>query len=610
MKRLLCWGLCALSFLWVSSVAANEELPLRHALAMNGEPKYSADFTHFEYANPNAPKGGQLHQSVIGTYDSFHPFIPKGVGAEDIGLIYETLMTSSQDEPFTEYGLLAAHVQMPEDRSFVIFHLHPDAKFHDGVSVKPADVIFTFNSLLEKGDPFYKKYYKDVQSVTDLGEGRVRFDFGDSTNQELPLIVGQLPVLPQHYWENRDFGESTLEPPLGSGPYRIAEFEAGKTITYERVPDYWGKDRPTQRGHYNFDRIRYDYYRDSTVALEAFNAGEYNFRQENTSKDWATMYNGPKYEQQLIIKEEIHHELPRGMQGFAYNLRRPIFQDARVREALGYAFDFEWSNQNLFYGQYRRSTSYYTNSEMASSGLPSEAELKYLEPLKDQLPPEVFTTEFKVPVSDGSGNLRSQLRQAGALLSAAGWQVDANSRKRVNNAGESFSFEILLVSPAFERIVLPFKKNLERLGIDMSVRVVDPSQYVNRLRSFDFDMVVTVIGQSLSPGNEQREFWHSESADLEGSRNLMGIRNPAVDQLVESLIAAPNRQELITRTKALDRALLWNHYLIPHWHINYFRVGYWNRFSRPAITPKYGLGLLTWWEDPTKAAKVDSQNKN
>lgn len=609
MTRPIYWGLSILLLLWQGTLFASEELPLRHALAMNGEPKYAPGFTHFDYANPEAPKGGVLHQSVIGTYDSFHPFIPKGVAAEDVGLIYETLMTSSQDEPFTEYGLLAESVQMPEDRSYVIFHLHPEARFHDGEPVQPDDVIFTFNALMEKGDPFYKKYYNDVQSVTDLGEGRVRFDFGDSTNQELPLIVGQLPVLPKHYWENRDFGESTLEPPLGSGPYRIAEFQAGKTITYERVADYWGQNRPAQRGHYNFARIRYDYYRDSTVALEAFNAGEYNFRQENTSKDWATMYTGANYEKGWIVKEEIHHELPRGMQGFAYNLRRPLFQDRRVREALGYAFDFEWSNQNLFYGQYTRSQSFYTNSEMASSGLPSAEELRYLEPLRDQVPPEVFTQEFTVPTSDGSGNLRSQLRKAGQLLTAAGWKVDPSSRKRVNAAGEPFAFEILLVSPAFERIVLPFKKNLERLGIDLSVRVVDPSQYVNRLRGFDFDMIVAVIGQSLSPGNEQREFWHSDSANLEGSRNLMGIQNPAVDTLVEQLIAAPNRPELIVRTRALDRVLLWNHYLIPHWHINYFRVAYWNRFSRPPIVPKYGLGLFTWWEDSEKAGPLDAGRK-
>jgi microcin C transport system substrate-binding protein len=602
------WIISSVALLFcLGGFAFAQELPLRHAIAMSGAPKYSADFTHFDYANPDAPKGGTLHQSAIGTYDSFHPFIPKGVAAEDIGLIYDTLLVNSQDEPFTEYGLLARHIQMPEDRSYIIFHLDPQARFHDGEPVKPADVIFTFNALMEQGDPFYKKYYQDVQQVTDLGDGKVRFDFGDSTNQELPLIVGQLPVLPAHYWADKDFGSSTLEPPLGSGPYRVARFEAGKTVTYERVADYWGQDVPAQRGHYNFDRIQIDYYRDATVALEAFNAGEYNFREENNSKDWATMYTGDKYAQGLIVKEEIAHELPRGMQGFAYNTRRAMFQDRRVREALGYAFDFEWSNQNLFYGQYRRSKSFYTNSELAASGLPSDAELRYLEPLRDQLPPEVFTQAFQVPVTDGSGNLRRQLRQASQLLTQAGWTVVDG--KRVNAQGEPLAFEILLISPAFERIVLPFKKNLERLGVEASVRVVDASQYVNRLRSFDFDMIVAPIGQSLSPGNEQREFWHSESADLNGSRNWMGIRNPAIDQLVENVIAAPNRAELIVRTRALDRALLWNHYVIPHWHINYFRIAYWNRFARPAVSPKYGLGLFTWWEDAAKAQAIDTQGQ-
>ena len=525
-------------------------------------------------------------------------------------MIYETLTTGSSDEAFTEYGLIADEIEYPEDRTWVIYHLNPKARFHDGEAINVDDVIFTFNTLIEKGAPFYKSYYGDIVEVKDLGDRRVKFQFREGvTNRELVLITGQLPVLPKHYWESRDFSKSTLDPPLGSGAYRIKDFKAGKYITYERVKDYWAANHPVNKGSNNFDTVRYDYYRDATVSLEAFKAGEYHFREENNSKMWASMYSGKTFEEKLTIRAEIPHELPRGMQGFAFNLRRSIFKDRRVREAISYAFDFEWSNKNLFYGQYRRTDSFFENSELASSGLPSPEELAILEPFRKDLPEEVFSKKFRPSLTDGTGNIRSQLRAASKLFKEAGWEI--KDGKRVNSStGEQLKFEILLISPAFERIVLPFKKNLERMGIEASVRVVDTSQYVNRIRSFDFDMFVMVIGQSLSPGNEQDNYWSCKAAETSGTRNFIGICNPAIDKLIRLVIEAPDREKLINRTRALDRALLWGHYVVPHWHINYYRLAYWNKFSRPEITPKYSLGFFTWWVDESKEKTLLAKKPN
>lgn len=582
------------------SVFAGSDIIKASSIAMNGSPKYADGFSHFEYVNPEAPKGGTVRLSTIGSYDSFNTFISKGVTASGLGMIYETLTKGSSDEAFTEYGLIADQIEYPEDRTWVIYHLNPKARFHDGEAINVDDVIFTFNTLMEKGHPFYKSYYGDIVEVKDLGDRRVKFQFREGvTNRELVLITGQLPVLPKHYWESRDFSKSTLDPPLGSGAYRIKDFNAGKYITYERVKDYWAANHPVNKGSNNFDIVRYDYYRDHTVSLEAFKAGEYHFREENNSKKWASMYSGKIFEEKLTIRAEIPHELPRGMQGFAFNLRRSIFKDRRVREAISYAFDFEWSNKNLFYGQYRRTDSFFENSELASSGFPSPEELAILEPFRKDLPEEVFSKKFRPSLTDGTGNIRSQLRAASKLFKEAGWEI--KDGKRVNSStGEQLKFEILLIQPAFERIVLPFKKNLERMGIEASIRVVDTSQYVNRFRSFDFDMIVMTFGQSLSPGNEQDNYWSCKAAETSGSRNLSGICNPAIDKLIRLVIEAPDREKLINRTRALDRALLWGHYVVPHWHINYYRLAYWNKFSRPEITPKYSLGFFTWWVDESK----------
>ena len=597
--RILAVSQALIGFMMLGEIHAAEVISA-HGIAMNGTPRYSEGFKHFDYVNPEAPKGGKVRLSSIGTFDSFNGFISKGVSADGIGMIYETLTTGSSDEPFTEYGLLAEKIEYPSDRKWVIYHLNPKARFHDGEPVKPEDVIFTFNTLLEKGAPFYKSYYGEIKKVEKLGPQKVKFHFDpETTNRELVLITGQLPVLPKHYWEGLDFSKSSLEPPLGSGAYKIKKFEAGKYIIYERVKNHWAEELPVHLGMNNFDEVRYDYYRDATVALEAFKAGEYDFREENNSKLWATAYTGKSFDQNLVIRDEISHELPRGMQGFAFNTRKSIFKDRKVREALGYAFDFEWSNKNLFYGQYRRSPSYFTNSDLASSGLPSEAELKFLRPLKDHLPEEVFSKAYVLPKTDGSGNIRKQLRKASQLLKEAGWEVKDGKRIHTES-GQALEFEILLISPAFERIVLPFSKNLERLGVKASVRVVDTAQYINRIRAFEFDMMVMVIGQSLSPGNEQNNYWHSDAAERNGSRNFMGIQNPAIDELITKVIQAPDREALVNSTRALDRALLWGHYVIPHWHINYYRLSYWNKFSRPKITPKYGLGFFTWWIDEEK----------
>ena len=594
-------ALAAALALFGTAPAAAETITPTHAIAMHGEAKYGPDFKRFDYVNPAAPKGGEVRLNALNTFDSLNPFIIKGVPAVGSTLPFETLLVGSADEAFTEYGLIAETIEMPEDRSWVTFTLRAAARFHDGKPITPEDVLFSFEVLKAKGQPFFRLYYAAVVKVEKVGERKVRFTFKPGVNRELPLIVGQMPILPKHYWDGRQFDQTTLDPPLGSGPYRIAAFEPGRYVVYERVKDYWGKDLAVRRGQFNFDRIRYDYYRDSTVAREAFKAGQYDFRAENEAKAWATEYDFPALRQGLAKKERIDHDRPTGMQAYAYNIRRPLFQDARVRRALAYAFDFEWTNQNLFYGQYTRTNSYFSNSDLAAKGLPSPRELALLAPLRDAVPPEVFTQEYQPPKSDGSGNIRANLRAAMDLLKAAGWEVRDG---RLTNAqtGRPFEFEILLDQPVWERISLPFAKNLERLGIKASVRTVDTAQYQNRLDHFDYDMIVDVWGQSLSPGNEQRNFWGSDAADSSGSNNSVGIRNPAVDAIIETIIAAPDREALMAATGALDRVLLWNHYVIPHWHIGYDRVAYWDKFGRPDVTPTQGYQFFAWWIDPRKQA--------
>ena len=582
--------------------AAGAKVTVAHAFSMHGDLKYPAGFTHFQYVNPEAPKVGDVKLAAVGTFDTLNPFVLKGVPAIALGNVYDTLTVSSEDEPFSQYGLVAETIEMPADRSWVAFTLRPQARFHDGSPITVEDVIWTFDALKTKGRPFYRSYYAQVLKAEKVGERKVRFAFAPGENRELPLIVGQLPVLSRAYWSKRDFEKTTLEPPLGSGPYRVEALDPGRSITYRRVKDYWGAKLPVNVGRDNFDSLRYDYYRDSTVAIEALKGGEYDFRVENVAKNWATAYATPAVTRGVLKKEEIPNEVPTGMQGFVFNTRRPIFQDPRVRRALGYAFDFEWSNKTLFYGAYTRTKSYFSNSELASSGVPSGEELKILEPFRGKVPDEVFTKEYQPPTTDGSGNIRDGAREALRLLGEAGWTV--KGQKLVDGRGEPMQFEILLDDSTWERIALPFAKNLERLGVTARVRVVDAAQYEKRQDDFDFDTIVTVWPQSLSPGNEQREFWGSQVAGERGSRNLAGIKDPVVDKLIDLVIQAPDRPGLVARTRALDRVLLWGHYVIPHWHIRAFRVVYWDKFARPAVSPKNALGFDTWWVDAAKEAAL------
>lgn len=595
-KRLQHATCITVSILFISFSSWSFADTTTHGIAMHGDLKYPADFTHFDYVNPNAPKGGRVVQSSVGSFDSFNPFIVKGTPADGIGLLYDSLTTKSDDEPFSVYGLLAEHITLPEDRRWIEFELRKDAVFSDGVPVTAEDVVNTFRLLREKGSPFYRAYYADITLIEAVNNHRVRFEFAETENRELPLIVGEVPVLPKHFWDQRDFEESGLEIPIGSGPFQIASYDPGRSVSYKRNPDYWGQNLPVQRGRFNFDEWVFDYYRDGTVALEAFKAGQYDYRTEHSAKNWATGYTGSAVNEGRIIKESIEHENPTGMQAFVMNTRRSLFTDSQVRHALAHAFDFEWTNRAIFYDAYKRSHSYFSNSEMAADELPSAAELALLEPVRDLLPDAVFTQVYQAPQTEGDGNIRTQLRKGLRLLAEAGWTLDQGVLR--NEQGQPFSFEILIIQRDLERLISPFIRNLERMGIQANIRVVDISQYINRLRDFDFDMVISNYGQSNSPGNEQREYWHSSSADRQGSRNLIGIRNPAIDHLVEQLIQAPDREQLVHRARALDRALQWNHYVIPHYHTNAYRIAYWDKFGIPDIRPNHAIGFDTWWIKP------------
>jgi microcin C transport system substrate-binding protein len=510
----------------------------------------------------------------------------------------------SLDEPITEYGLVAGKIEKAPDNSWVRFYLRPEARFHDGHPIRAEDVVFTFQTLIKDGSPIFRTYYADVDEVVAEDPLRVLFKFKRTNNRELPLILGQLPVLPKHWWATRDFSRGNLEIPLGSGPYKVAEVKAGRMIRYERVKDYWAKDLPVAKGFYNFDYRVTDYYRDNTVALEALKAGQFDYWQEMSAKNWANAYNIPAVTQGRLIKEEIPNGNPTGMQGFVFNTRRPMFQDVRVRKAISLLLDFEWSNKQLFNGAYTRTRSYFENSEMAATGLPGPDELAILEPLRDKIPPEVFTQAFEPAKTDGSGMIRAQQREAYQLLQEAGWRIVDD--KMVDAQGKPVTIEFLLAQTEFERVLLPFKRNLADLGIDLVIRRVDVSQYINRLRSRDFDMLVGSFPQSTSPGNEQREYWKSSSADKPGSRNYMGLKDPAIDQLVEELIDADSRKSLVAHAKALDRVLQFGYYVIPNWHIKTFRVAYWDHLGHPKTPPRYDVGTATWWAKPeVKAVTPD-----
>lgn len=603
-------AIAAIALVSVTAAVQGQSPEWRHGLSLLGTPKYPAGFKRFDYVNPDAPKGGLVRLSQDGTFDSFNFVIPRGTPVAGITLIYDTLMVPALDEVATEYGLLAEAVRYPPDYSWVSYRLRPEARWHDGTPVTAEDVVWTFEQL-KKLNPNQAFYYRHVTKAEAIGEREVTFTFDGPGNRELPQIVGQINVLPKRWWtgkdENgkpRDIANGTLEAPLGNGVYKIKSFVAGRSITYERVKDYWGRNLPVNVGRDNFDEIRYEYYRDDTVELEAFKADQYDFRSEAIAKNWATAYDFPARRENKVILETFSERARGMMQGFVFNTRREKFKDPRVRLAFSYALDFEEMNKLLFYGQYRRCDSYFTGTELASSGMPAGKELEILESVRDKIPAEVFSKPFQNPAAGNEEARRANLREAIRLLREAGYEVRDN--KLVNaKSGEPFKVDFLLASPAFERIILFYKPALERLGIEVSARVVDSSQYINRIRARDFDVIVSGWGQSLSPGNEQRDFFGSEAADREGSRNYAGIKDAGVDTLIDRVIFAKDRDELVAATKALDRVLLWHHYVVPGWTVGYARTARWDRFARPEKLPAYSYGFPEiWWYDKERAAKV------
>jgi len=611
------------SVIWHLLSGAAQAAP--YCLTLYGQCKYPANFTHFEYVNAQAPKGGAVKLAEIGSFDNLNPFILKGVKAPGIADLFESLMVQSFDEPQSMYGLIAERAAIAADNGSVEFTLRQEARWHDGSAVTPDDVVFSFDTLKSKGEPTYHILYAPITACEKTGERSVKFVFADGKNRELPLIAASMPILSKTYYTTHDFEKTTLEAPLASGPYAVESVDQGRSIIYKRVKDYWGKDLPVNRGQYNFETIRYDMYRDENVDLQALLAGEYDFRREYIARNWATAYDAPAVRDGRIVKREIPDQTPQGMQAFIFNTHKAAFADWRVRAAIDMALDYEWTNKAIFYGAYVRNKSFFENTECEATGLPQGKELALLKPFvchperspkgevegshaagdpsiplrstqddNDCLPPALFTEPFKNPVTDGSGNNRPNLLKAQSLLEAAGWVV--KDGKRVNAQGEQLSIEFLLRQPTMERVIGPMRKNLERLGIASSIRLVDDSQYQKRVDSHDFDIVSIWINRGLFyPGGEQVALWQSSQADIKGGNNLGGVKNPAVDSVLAALSSAKNENDLKAAGQALDRILLWEHYVIPNWHSGVFRVAYWNKFGIPKVTPKYNLGFQTWW---------------
>ena len=597
--------------------AAAADRVWKHGLSLFGDVKYPAGFKNFDYVNPAAPQGGTVRQISIGTFDNFNTVVQgvKGSIADGTELFIETLTTPAFDEVSTDYGLLAEAISHPDDRSSVTYRLRADARWQDGKPITPDDVIFSFNTL-KTNSPFFGAYFRHVTKAERTGEREVTFTFDGPGNRELPQIVGQMSVLPKHWWEGtdksgnkRDVTQTTLEPPLGSGPYRVKEVAPGRSIVYEKVADYWGKNLNVKIGTHNFQIFRYEYFRNSTVALEAFKGDQVDWRSETSAKDWATAYDFPALREKKVVKEEFPIRSIGVMQAFAFNIRRDKFKDPRVRRAFNFAMDFEEMNRQLFFGQYKRIDSYFYGTELAASGIPAGKELAILETVRAEVPADLFTTPYTNPVGGDQQKVRNNLREGLKLLREAGYEI-SNTKLTNSKTGEQLSVELLVTQPAFERVVLFYKPSLERLGVKVSVRTVDSSQYVNRLRQWDYDIIVASWGESLSPGNEQRGYWGSLAADQPGSRNLIGIKNPAVDKLIDRVIFATSREDLIAATRALDRVLLWNFYVVPQWSYPFERTARWDRFSHPTIMPKYGASAFPtiWWWDAEKAAKTPQRS--
>ena len=568
-----------------------------HGISIDGKLKYSENFKQFDYTSKEARKGGALVLHDLGSYDKMNPFTLKGSAPSGLdSLVFETLAVSSLDEPFAAYGLIAKDIEVADDRLSVTYTIDEDAKFSDGSPVSPEDVQFSLNTLKsDAAHPFYQAYLQDITGSDILDEHRIRFNFA-RVNRELHMIASQVPIFSKKFYSKHSFDDPSMVPPVGSGPYVVDSIKQGKSITFKRNPDYWAIDHPTRKGMFNFDTITYKYFRDQIVSVEAFKAKEFDFMYINIAKQWARDLVGPKFDSKQIIKEYLPHRNNQGMQGFVFNLRNPLFQDVNVRKALGMAFDFEWANNKLFFNEYTRSNSYFSNSDLSASGLPEGLELEYLKPYEDQLPPEVFTLPLTPFSTNTKNGIRDNLRTAKKLLTEAGWSI--KNGRLVNTKGKPFEFEILLVSPSFERVMAGYANNLRKLGVNASYRTIDPALYIDRLNRFDFAMTVNVFGQSQSPGNEQRDYWHSTSADRQGSRNLIGIKNPIVDNLVDKIIYATTQEELQAACRALDRVLWYSYYVVPNWYVARHRISYWNKFKRPVTLPLYYnpiQALMTWW---------------
>jgi microcin C transport system substrate-binding protein len=593
------------------SFPASATISESHGYAQFGTLKYPASFSHFDWVNPDAPKGGTLRIMASGTFDTLNPYTFKGsspistahflqYGANELN---EPLMVGtgaydpSGDEPASSYGLIAKSVEYSEDRSWVVFNLRPEARFHDGKPITAYDVAFSYRLLRSDGHPQYRTNLQEVKRVDILGRHRIRFVFKRAGNPLLILRLGELPVLPQHYWKDRDFKSTTFDAPLGSGPYRIVQVVPGRRLVFERVKDWWGKDLPVNRGKYNFDRIEVEFYRDNHVAFEAFKAGEFDFYIENQAKNWSNGYRFPAVTRGDVVRAEIPHQIPTQTQALFMNTRREIFSDRRVREALGLMFDFEWTNRTLFNNAYMRAASYYPNSEFSATGKPEGAEWLLLSPHRDKLPARLFTEAPKQPVTDGRGIPRETLRRALGLLAEAGWKPVGQELR--NARGQRLEFEIMLVNPSLERILQPYTANLASIGIQANLRTVDRAQYKQRLDQFDYDMILLTLPQTLSPGLEQSLYFHSSQVNVKGGKNYAGVNDPVVDEMIDKLLSAQTRDEQIAAARALDRVLLWQHYSIPNWYINYHRLAYRNRFAF-VTTPPYTLGLRTWWLKPTE----------
>jgi len=569
-----------------------------HAFADHGEAKYPADFTHFDYVNPDAPKGGELVLSTIGTYDSFNRYASRGDAEINSEAFYDTLMIDSDDEIGVLYPLIAESIEYPEDYTWVAFDLNPDARFQDGTAITADDVIFSFNKFMDEGVSQFRSYFKNVSNIEAITTHKVKFTFSESSRDYIASIAS-LTILPKQYWEERDFSEPLNKPPLGSGAYKVADYKMGQSTTYEVIDDYWAADLPSRKGLLNFERIRYDYYRDDTVALEAFKSGEFDLRKEGDPKQWAESYDVPAVHSKKIIKEELQHQIPQPMKAFVFNTQRELFKDRRVRQALNYLLDFEWMNKNLFYSSFKRNSSYFENTPYKAQGKPSGLELEILSAYKDQLPAEVFGDVWRPNETKADGNIRNEMRQALRLLKEAGWVL--KDKKLVNvKTGKPFAFEMLIYSPTMERAVLPFKRNLERIGIDLTIRMVDTTQYVNRVRSRDFDMTDWGYSATPYPSSNMKLAWHSEFID--STYNKAGVNSPVVDDMMEQIVQAHDDEgRLLALGHAFDRVALWNFYVIPLWHSNNFRIVYWDKFSRPDTRPTYAIGIDSWWYDADKA---------